>query len=182
MTNQPHPWEQHYPEGVAWNTPIEQGDLVVMFTNAVAEFSPRVALEYRGREITYSGLRAEVSRFANALNRSGVGPGGTLALYLPNSPIHPFSFFGGLMAGARFLVTNDSGNLHLGGLVGVPSVVVWGPTSPESRLPAGRCAEITSVRFEALFSEHSARGSFVTPGVRRVLLDECRRSSRREGS
>jgi long-chain acyl-CoA synthetase len=96
-----HPWEKHYPEGVVWDASIHQGDLVEMFRGSVAKYGPRVALEYRGVEITYARLGAEVSRFADALRRAGVGPGDTLAIYLANSPVHPFSFFGGLTAGAR---------------------------------------------------------------------------------
>ncbi len=94
-------WEKHYPEGVVWDAPIETGDLVEKLLAAVDRYGPRVALEYRGREITYARLRAEACRLASALNRAGIGRGDALALYLPNSPVHPFCFFGGLMAGAR---------------------------------------------------------------------------------
>jgi ADP-heptose:LPS heptosyltransferase len=40
----------------------------------------------------------------------------------------------GLLAGARFLVTNDGGALHLARLVGTPAIVAFGPTAPEQLL------------------------------------------------
>lgn len=40
----------------------------------------------------------------------------------------------GLLAGARFLLANDSGNLHLARLVGTPALVAFGPTTPEQLL------------------------------------------------
>ena len=36
-----------------------------------------------------------------------------------------------LLQGARFLLANDSGNLHLAGLVGTLALVAFGPTAPE---------------------------------------------------
>ena len=38
-----------------------------------------------------------------------------------------------VLAGARFLLANDSGNLHMARLVGTPAVGVFGPTAPEQR-------------------------------------------------
>ena len=36
----------------------------------------------------------------------------------------------GILAGARFLLTNDGGTLHLARLVGTPAIVAFGPTTP----------------------------------------------------
>lgn len=38
-----------------------------------------------------------------------------------------------ILAGARFLLANDSGNLHMAHLVGTPAIGVFGPTAPEQR-------------------------------------------------
>jgi len=38
----------------------------------------------------------------------------------------------GLLAGARFLLSNDSGSLHLAQLVGTPSLIAFGPTAPQT--------------------------------------------------
>lgn len=40
----------------------------------------------------------------------------------------------GILAGARFVLTNDGGTLHLARLVGTSAIVAFGPTSPEQRL------------------------------------------------
>jgi len=40
----------------------------------------------------------------------------------------------GLLAGARFLLTNDGGTLHLARLVGTPAIAAFGPTAPEQLL------------------------------------------------
>jgi ADP-heptose:LPS heptosyltransferase len=40
----------------------------------------------------------------------------------------------GILAGARFLLTNDGGTLHLARLVGTQAIVAFGPTAPEQRL------------------------------------------------
>jgi len=37
----------------------------------------------------------------------------------------------GTVAGARFLLTNDGGTLHLARLVGTPAIVAFGPSTPE---------------------------------------------------
>jgi ADP-heptose:LPS heptosyltransferase len=40
----------------------------------------------------------------------------------------------GILTGARFLLTNDGGTLHLARLVGTPAIVAFGPTTPEQLL------------------------------------------------
>jgi len=39
-----------------------------------------------------------------------------------------------ILAGARFLLANDSGNLHMACLLGTPAIGVFGPTAPEQHL------------------------------------------------
>jgi len=48
------------------------------------------------------------------------------------------------LAGSRIAIGNDSGGMHLAALLGVPSVVVFGSTSPEWTAPSGR--SVTTVR------------------------------------
>lgn len=40
----------------------------------------------------------------------------------------------GVLAGARFLLTNDGGTLHLARLVGIPAIAAFGPTAPQQHL------------------------------------------------
>jgi long-chain acyl-CoA synthetase len=75
--------------------------LPALIDEAVAAHGPRTAIEFRERPITFEALGHEVNRFGAALMRDGMGPGTALALYLPNTPYHPFAFFGGAKAGVR---------------------------------------------------------------------------------
>jgi ADP-heptose:LPS heptosyltransferase len=40
----------------------------------------------------------------------------------------------GILAGTRFLLTNDGGSLHMARLVGTTAIAAFGPTSPEQLL------------------------------------------------
>jgi long-chain acyl-CoA synthetase len=106
---QPHRWEKSYPPGVRWDAPLERTTLGELIDGA-ASFGPRVAIEYREREIGYVELCSLVDRAAAALLRHGLAAGRSIALYLPNTPYHPVAFFAAAKAGARVV--------HLSPLVG----------------------------------------------------------------
>jgi long-chain acyl-CoA synthetase len=95
------PWEKSYPPGVRWDAPIPTATLPALFDGFVSRWSSRPAYEYRDRRTTYAELGHAVAAFASGLMGLGIGPGTTVALYLPNTPYHPISFFGSLKAGAR---------------------------------------------------------------------------------
>ena len=94
-------WEKSYPPGVRWDAPIETATLPALFDRFTERWAAKPALEYRDRKISYAELRAGVEAVASGLMDLGVGPGTAVALYLPNSPYHPLSFFGVLRAGGR---------------------------------------------------------------------------------
>src|SRR5207253_3205256 len=64
----------------------------------VAKFAARPALDYRDWRIAYAELGALADRAAAAFLRLGAR---SVALYLPNAPWHPVTFFGALKAGAH---------------------------------------------------------------------------------
>ena len=97
------PWEKSYPAGVRWDAPIETATLPSLFDAFTTTWAAKPALEYRDRKTTYAELRAGVDAVASGLMDLGVGPGKSVALYLPNTPIHPLSFFGTLKAGGRIV-------------------------------------------------------------------------------
>jgi long-chain acyl-CoA synthetase len=66
---------------------------------SVAAHGGKIFLDYRGTEISYSEFGRKVNQTAAGLLHMGLQPGEKVALYLPNSPYHPFSFFGVLKAG-----------------------------------------------------------------------------------
>ena len=95
------PWEKSYPPGVRWDAPIATATLPAMFDEMTAKWADKPALEYRDRTISYRELRAGVEALASGLMDLGVGPGTSVALYLPNTPYHPVAFFAALKAGGR---------------------------------------------------------------------------------
>jgi len=95
------PWEKSYPPGVRWDAPIATATLPAMLDAITAKWATRPALEYRDRKTSYGELRTGVAALASGLMDLGVAPGKTVALYLPNTPYHPLSFFAALKAGGR---------------------------------------------------------------------------------
>ena len=83
------PWEKSYPPGVRWDAPIETATLPALFDEFTAKWAAKPALEYRDRTTSYAELRAGVEAVASGLMDLGVGPGTSVALYLPNTPYHP---------------------------------------------------------------------------------------------
>jgi long-chain acyl-CoA synthetase len=96
-----HPWLKHYPAGVRWDTPIEQTILQRLLDRAVADYAERPLYEYRGRRISFHEMGEFAAKAAAGFVELGIEKNDTVALYLPNTPYHPISFFGALRAGAR---------------------------------------------------------------------------------
>lgn len=99
----PHPWEGQYPPEIDWGSHVAQTTLPDLLARAVADYRDRPFIEFRGREITYGAFARLVDAAAARLRAAGVGPGVSVALYLPNTPWHPISFFGVLRAGGRIV-------------------------------------------------------------------------------
>src|SRR6516162_10567169 len=90
----PFVWEKSYPAGMRWDAPIATSTIPELLDRAVAQFGDRTALEYRDRRISYRELAASADRAAAAFLR--LGTNAPVALYLPNTPYHPVSFFGAM--------------------------------------------------------------------------------------
>ena len=96
-----HPWLKHYPAGVRWDAPIEQTILQTLLDRAVAAYGDRPLYEYRGHRVSFREMGELAAKAAAGFSELGIKKGDTAALYLPNTPYHPISFFGALRAGAR---------------------------------------------------------------------------------
>ena len=103
MASRPFAWEKSYPPGVRWDTPIRISTIGSLIDTATATFGTRAAFEFRDQIITYEDLGRRVRQFAAALLQAGLGTNDTVALYLPNIPTHPISFFGAGKAGVRLV-------------------------------------------------------------------------------
>ncbi|KFG70099.1 dicarboxylate--CoA ligase PimA [Microvirga sp. BSC39] len=95
------PWERSYPPGVRWDAPIVPSTLPKLLDDAVEAYGDRSAIEYRDRHISYAEIGRQADAFAAALLRSAIDATGAVALYLPNTPYHPYCFFGAAKAGIR---------------------------------------------------------------------------------
>ncbi|HEV2000067.1 MAG TPA: dicarboxylate--CoA ligase PimA [Xanthobacteraceae bacterium] len=96
-------WERSYPPGVRWDAPVETGTIPGLLDRAAARFGDLTAIEYFDKHISYRELAALTLRAAAGLSRLGVGRDTPVALYLPNTPVHPITFFGALRLGARIV-------------------------------------------------------------------------------
>ena len=97
----PFAWEASYPPGLKWDAPLAITTLPAMMQAAVAEHGDKPFIEFRGKRTSFRDFGGQVERAAAGFQALGVGPGVSVALYLPNTPYHPISFFGILLAGGR---------------------------------------------------------------------------------
>jgi long-chain acyl-CoA synthetase len=100
VMGRPFAWEASYPPGLTWDAPIARGTVSGLLDKAVAAYPDRKVLMFRDWTMSYAELQAQSDRFAAALLAAGLG-GRNVALFLPNSPWHPVSFFGAMRAGVR---------------------------------------------------------------------------------
>jgi long-chain acyl-CoA synthetase len=98
-----HAWESHYPPEVDWAMPIETGPVAALLDRAASAWPDKIAIEYRDQPITFGALAKLVDRMAAGFLAHGIGPGRTVALFLPNTPWHSVCFFAALKAGARLV-------------------------------------------------------------------------------
>jgi long-chain acyl-CoA synthetase len=101
MSRTAFPWERSYPAGVRWDSPIVPSTLPKLLDEAVAAYGDKPAIEYRDRHISYTEIGRQADAFAAALLRLPADATGAVALYLPNTPYHPYAFFGAAKAGIR---------------------------------------------------------------------------------
>ena len=94
-------WQKSYPPGLRWDTPIATSSIPDFFDALSDRWNGKTAIEYRDNPISYAQLKARAEAVASGLMALGVAPGSAVALYLPNTPYHPYCFFGALKAGAR---------------------------------------------------------------------------------
>jgi len=87
----------------------------------------------------------------------------------------------GLVACLDGLVANDSGAMHIGAAVGIPTVGVFGPTNPDETHPVGAraafvkgVAECSPCRHATCPIDHRCMTSVAPDAVVDVLLREVR--------
>ncbi len=110
-----------------------KGRTVLLFPGAGHRLKhwPRVQYLELARRLASRGLDPRLVLGPAELER-GFDPGGLPVLAPPDLPALQEA-----LRGARLAVGNDCGPLHLAGLLGLPGVVLFGPTSARQWAPAG---------------------------------------------
>jgi acyl-CoA synthetase (AMP-forming)/AMP-acid ligase II len=93
------PWLKHYDEHVPRSLNYSSKTYPELFREATAQNLSRVAVYYMGRGITYQELDKLSNRFAHFLKKSGLKPGDTVGVHLPNIPAYYISILGIQKAG-----------------------------------------------------------------------------------
>lgn len=93
------PWLKHYDDHVKENLHYPAKSYAQFYHEATAYIPSRVAVYYMGRGITYHELDTLANRFAHFLKTSGLKPGETVGVNLPNIPAYYISILGIQKAG-----------------------------------------------------------------------------------
>jgi long-chain acyl-CoA synthetase len=101
ITSSPRPWAEAFPEAADWSAAITTGTLPELLDAACREGPGRPAFSYRDTRLDYASFREKAAELATGLAEAGIGKGDSVALYLPNTPYHPLSFFALMRLGAR---------------------------------------------------------------------------------
>ncbi len=93
------PWLKHYDDHVPHSLNYSDKTYAEVFREATTHIPSRVAVYYMGRGITYHELDKLSNRFARFLKKSGLEPGDTVGVNLPNIPAYYISIVGIQKAG-----------------------------------------------------------------------------------
>ena len=93
-------WTEQYDRGVPSTLSYPEIVLPDLLTDAAVQWPTRPAIRFYGGTIRYQELDDLVNRFAQALIRARVEPGGVVGLMLPNLPQTVIGYYGSLRAGA----------------------------------------------------------------------------------
>ena len=101
------PWISSYPDGIAWDAPIDTRPVHEQVLAACAKNPSAVALDFLGGTTTFGDLAKKIIAFAGALQHQfGVTKGSRVALMLPNTPFYPIAYYAVLRAGGTVVNCN----------------------------------------------------------------------------
>jgi long-chain acyl-CoA synthetase len=88
------PWLKFYDEHVPPSLEYPEKTYPQIYWKATADIPSRVAVYYMGRGITYGELDGYANKFAHFLKQSGLKPGDTVGVNLPNIPAYYIALVG----------------------------------------------------------------------------------------
>ncbi len=103
------PWFKFWPEGVPKHIEYPEVPLFDFLRKTAEKYPNNIAIVYFNKKITYKELDAASDRFATALSDLGVKKGDKVAIFLPNVPQFPISYYGVIKIGA---ITTAMSPLH----------------------------------------------------------------------
>jgi long-chain acyl-CoA synthetase len=112
MTDQPYPWETHYPAGLRWHETFHGKPLYTLLDEAVAQWPEHIALDFFGKTYTYARLGEMVNSIAHGMQKIGVGRGTRVGLFMPNCPQYVMCYYAALKVGATVVNFNPLYSHH----------------------------------------------------------------------
>jgi acyl-CoA synthetase (AMP-forming)/AMP-acid ligase II len=106
------PWLKFYDAHVPPGLEYPDKTYIDLYREATADISDRVAVYYMGRGISYRELGVYANKFAHLLKQSGLKPGDTVGVHLPNIPAYYIALVGiqssgGVLSGVSPLLQSD---------------------------------------------------------------------------
>jgi len=97
-----------WPQGLPTTLTYPRTGIGAALVGSARRFPDRAAFVEGDRSLTFAELYDQSLRVARGLRERGIGPGGTVALLLPNSLSFPVSYFGAMLAGAVVALLNPA--------------------------------------------------------------------------
>ncbi len=101
-----YPWLAEYPEHLDWHAPITPKPLYCLLDEAAAKYPDHIAIDFMGKEYTYSRLLEMVDRVAAGLQAQGVGRETRVGIFMPNCPQFVMTYYAVLKAGGTVVNFN----------------------------------------------------------------------------
>ncbi|RDE08025.1 long-chain-fatty-acid--CoA ligase [Pelagibacterium lacus] len=102
-----HPWIKSYPEGIAWDTPIDTTPVHEQLLASCARMGDATALDFMGATTSFRSLGERINALAGALQTDlGVKKGDRVALLMPNTPFYVIAYYAVLRIGATVVNCN----------------------------------------------------------------------------
>ncbi len=99
-------WHKHYDYNVPTTIRYPRFPVQNLVHIAAAQFPHKAAVDFYGSEMTFSQLRTQVLRMANALAQLGVKKGDRVGIALPNCPQYIIAYHATLSVGAMVVNMN----------------------------------------------------------------------------
>ncbi|MGM0830412.1 MAG: long-chain-fatty-acid--CoA ligase [Bacillota bacterium] len=100
------PWFAEYPAEISTELDLIAKPLQSYLSEAATLYSSKVAIQFMGKELTYTELHESSLKFAHYLKTLGIKKDDRVAIMLPNTPQSVIAYYGILYAGGIVVQTN----------------------------------------------------------------------------